>query len=66
MNNSNSQIDILDSYSSSTYVIVYKSFPNSTFEGNLSTYVFGKSFWHYRGTKSEYWTSRYQLCEKIL
>jgi len=24
------------------------SFPNSNFEGNFSTYVFGKSFWHYR------------------
>jgi len=28
------------------------SFPNSKFEGNFSTYVFGKSFWHYRELKT--------------
>jgi len=27
------------------------SFPNSNFEGNFSTYVFGKSFWNYRELK---------------
>jgi len=30
------------------------SFPNSSFEGNVSTYVFGKSFWHYRELKIEF------------
>jgi len=24
------------------------SVPNSNFEGNFRTYVFGKLFWHYR------------------
>jgi len=33
------------------------SFPNSNFEGNVITYVFGKSFWHYRERKNEFWTS---------
>ena len=42
------------------------SSPNSNFEGNFSTYVFGKSFWHYRELKIECWTSRHLLCEKIL
>jgi len=28
------------------------SFLNSNFEGIFSTYVFGKSFWHYRDLKS--------------
>ena len=42
------------------------SFPNSNFEGNFITYVFGKSFWHYRDIKSECWTSRHILCKKIL
>ena len=42
------------------------SFPNSNFEGNLSIYVFGKSFWHYRDLKSECWTSRHILFKKIL
>ena len=41
-------------------------FPNSNFEGNFSTYVFGKSFWHYRDLKSECWSSRHILCKKIL
>jgi len=27
------------------------SFPHSNFEGNVSTYVFGKSFCHYRELK---------------
>jgi hypothetical protein len=63
---SNSQIEILFSYSSFINVKVYKSFPNSKFEGNFSTNVFGKSFWHYRELKIEYWISRHLLCEKIL
>ena len=42
------------------------SLPNSNFEGNFNTYVFGKSFWHYRDLKSECWTSRHILCKKIL
>ena len=42
------------------------SFPNSNLEGNFSTYLFGKSFWHYRDLKSECWTTRLILCKKIL
>jgi len=61
---SNSQIEILVSYSRSTYVNVNMSFPNRNFEGNFSTYVFGKSFWHYRELKIGCWTSRHILCEK--
>ena len=41
---SNSQIEILVSFSKSTNVNVNMSFPNSNFEENYSTYVFGKSF----------------------
>ena len=41
---SNSQIEILVLFSRSTNVNVNMSFPNSNFEGNSSTYVFGKSF----------------------
>jgi len=55
----NSPIEMLVSYSMSTNVNVKKSFPNSKFEGNFSTYVFGKSFWHYRQLKIEYWISRH-------
>jgi hypothetical protein len=53
---SNSQIEILVSYSKSTKVKVNLSFPNSKFEVTFSTYVFCKSFWHYRVLKNEYWT----------
>ena len=53
---SNSQIEILVSFSRSTNISVNISFPNSNFEGNFSTYVFGKSFCHYRDLKSECWT----------
>jgi len=42
------------------------SFPNSNFEGNISTYVFGKSFWYYRVLKRECWTSRHIFGKKIL
>ena len=63
---SNFQIDILVSFRRSTNVNVNMSFPNSNFEGNRSTYVFGKSFWHYRDLKSECWTSRQILFKKIL
>jgi hypothetical protein len=63
---SNSQIEILVSFSRSTNVNVNMSFPNSNFEGNFSTYVFEKSFWHYRDLKSECCTSRHILCKKIL
>ena len=63
---SNSQIEILVSFSRSTNVNVNMSFRNSNFEENVSTYVFGKSFWHYRDLKSESWTSRHILCKKIL
>jgi len=63
---SSSQIEILVSFSRSTNVNVNMSFRNSNFEGNLSTYVFGKSFWHYRDLKSECWSSRHILSKKIL
>ena len=63
---SNSQIELLVSFSRSTNVNVNMSLPNSNCEGNFSTYVFGKSFWHYRDQKSECWTSRHILCKKIL
>ena len=39
---SNSQIEILVSFSRSTNINVNMPFPNSSFEGNFSTYVFGK------------------------
>jgi len=45
---SNFRIEILGSYSMSTNVNVKMSFPNSKFEGNFSTYVFGELFCHYR------------------
>ena len=64
-NISNSQIETLVSYSRSTNVNVNMSFPNINFEGNFSTYVFGKSFWHYRELNIDCWTSRHILCEKI-
>ena len=60
----NFKIEIQFSYSRSTYVNVNMSFPNSNFEGNFSTFVLGKSFWHYRYVKVDCWTSRYILCEK--
>ena len=63
---SNSQIEILFSFSRSTNVSVNMSFPNSNFEGNFSTYMFGSSFWYYRDLKSECWTSGHILCKKIL
>ena len=63
---SNPQIEILVSFSRSTNDNVNMSFPNSNLEGNFSTYVFGKSFWHYRDPKSECWTSGHILCKKIL
>ena len=61
---SNSQIEILVSFSMSTNVNVNMSFPNRNFEGNFSTYVFGKSFRIYQETKCECWTSRQILCKK--
>jgi len=42
------------------------SFPNTIFEENFSTYVFGKWFSNYREQEIECWTSRNILCEKIL
>ena len=62
---SNFRIEILSSYSMSTNVNVKMSFPNSKFEGNFITYVFGELFWYYREFKIEYLTSRHLLCEKI-
>ena len=63
---SNSQTEILFSFSRSTNVNVNMSLPNSNFERNCSTYVFCKSFWHYRDLKSEWWASGHILCKKIL
>ena len=63
---SNSQIETLVSYSMSTNVHENMSFPSSNFAGNFSTYVFGKSFWHFRELKMDCWTSRSILCEKLL
>jgi len=40
------------------------SLANSNFEVNFSTYVFGKSFLHYRELIIDCWTSRHILCEK--
>ena len=63
---SNSQIEILVSFSRSTIVNVNMYFRNSNFEGNFSTYVFGKLFWHYRDLNIVCWTWRHILWEKIL
>ena len=63
---SNSQIELLVSFSRSTNVNVNCSFPNSNYEGTFSTYVFGNSFWHYRYLKNESWTSRHLLFKKML
>ena len=63
---SNPQIEILVSFSRATNVNVNMSLPNNNFEGNFSSYVFGKSFWHYRDPKSECWTSRHTIYKKIL
>ena len=52
------------SNSRSTNVNVNMSFPFSNFQGNISTYVFGKSLWYYGELKIECWTSRHILCEK--
>ena len=62
----NSNIETLVSYSMSTNNNVIMSYPNSNLEGIFSTYVFGKSFWHYREQKNDCLTSRRILCEKIL
>ena len=61
-----SQLEKLVSYSRSTVFNVNVSFQNSNFEGNVSTYVFGKLFLHYRQLKTDCWTWRHILCEKIL
>jgi len=61
-----SQIETLGSYSSSTNINLNISNPSSDFEGNFSTYVFGKSFWKYRELKIDCWTSQHIFCEKNL
>ena len=66
INISNSQIETLVSYSSSTNVNVNMSFPNINFEGIFSTYVLGNSFCYFRELKIDYWSSRHMVCEKIL
>jgi len=45
---------------------IYKLVSYSNFEGNFISYVFGKSFGHYRDLKSECWSSRHILSKKIL
>ena len=40
--------------------------PTSNFEGNFSTYVIGKCFWHLRYLKSDCWISRSFYAKKIL
>ena len=42
------------------------SFPNSSFEENVSTYVFGKSFLHYRELKIDCWALKIYYAKKIL
>ena len=39
-------------------------FPSSNFEGNFSTYLFGKIFCHYRELKIDCWSSQHTLGEK--
>jgi len=39
------------------------SYHSRNFEGNFSSYVFGKSFWYWRELKIDCWTSRH-ICEK--
>jgi hypothetical protein len=63
---SNSQIETLVSNWRSINVNVNMSFPTGTFEGNFSTYVYGKSFWLYRELKIDCWTSRHIFAKKIL
>ena len=46
-----SEFVLLVSYSRSKYLNVNTSFLILKFEGNFSTYLFGKSFWHYRNLK---------------
>jgi len=41
-------------------------FPNSNFEGNFSTYVFGKSFWHDRELKINFGHRDIYYAKKIL
>ena len=66
INISNSQIENLDSYSSSTKVNVNMFFPDSNFEGIVSTYEYGKLLWHNRELKIVCWSSRHILCEKYI
>ena len=63
---SKSQIEILFLYSRSRNFNVNMSCPSGNFETNLSTYVIGKSFWHYRELKIDCLTSRHILCKKII
>ena len=60
---SNSQIEILVSFSRSTNVNVNISFLIVILK---ETYVLSKLFWHYRDLKSECWKSRHIICKKIL
>ena len=60
----NSKIETLVSFSRSTNINVNMIFPSSNFEGIFSTYGFGKSFWHHREMKIDFWTSLHILHEK--
>ena len=62
---SNCQIEILVSFSRSTNVNVNMSFPNSNFEGNFSTYMFGKVILSLLRPEKRL-TSRHLLFKKLL
>ena len=47
-----------------TYFNVNMYVPNSNFEGNFSTYMFCKSFWHYAEVKIYCCTSRHLISKK--
>ena len=63
---SNSQRETPVLYSRSSNVNVKMSFPSSNFEGNFSTYVFGKPFWHYRNWKLIVWHRDIYYKKKII
>jgi len=41
------------------------SLTNNNFEGNISTYMFGKRFWYFRGPEVDCQESLHFLWEKI-
>jgi len=68
---SNSQIETLVSLSKSTNVNGNMSFPNSTFEGNFSTYVFDNHFdviegWKFIfGLRDIYYAKKYEILSYV-